>query len=113
VTAKLGTNVKWVIAKSLMSEDISYDAKTNTVTWNLGELQADAGFSTPAREVSFQVSFVPSVSQIGTAPTLVSNIQFTGGDFNNSGTLRVNHPNLTTRMPSDPAFIQGDDIVVK
>ena len=113
VTARLGTNVKWVMAKSFSSEDISYDEKTNTVTWNMGELKEGAGFSGPAREVAFQIVLTPSSGQVGLTPTLVSNIIFTGSETTSSRPLTVNHPSLTTRMPSDPAFIQGDDIVVK
>lgn len=113
VTAKLGANVKWVLAKSLSSEDITYDPKTNAITWNMGELSADAGFSSPAREISFQVSLTPSLAQAGTSPTLVSNIVFSGSDFTSTKAVTVTHPSLTTKLPSDPAFIQGDDIVTK
>jgi hypothetical protein len=113
VTARLGTNVKWVMSKSFSSEDISYDENTHSVTWNMGELVNGAGFSSPAREVAFQVVLTPSSGQVGLTPTLVSNITFTGSETIGSRTITVSHPSLTTRMPSDPAFIQGDDIVVK
>jgi hypothetical protein len=113
VTARLGSNVKWIAAKSFVSEDVTYDSKTNTVTWNIGTLSADAGFSSPAREISFQVAFTPTASQAGTSPTLVTGITFSGIDGGTSRNVTVTNPALTTKMPFDPAFIQGDDIVVK
>lgn len=113
VTARLGTNVEWIAAKSFSSEDITYDATSRTVIWQMGELKEGAGFSGPAREVAFQVTLLPSNSQIGTTPALVSNIIFTGSEAVTGRPLTVSHPSLTTRLPSDPAFIQGDDIVIK
>lgn len=113
VSARLGANVKWVGSKSFVAEEISYDEGTNMVTWDLGTLSSEAGFSTPAREVAFQVALTPATSQIGTTPTLVTNIAFSGTDNGTSRVLNLSNPPLTTRMPTDPAFIQGDDIVVK
>ncbi|MBX4206580.1 hypothetical protein KW784_02220 [Candidatus Parcubacteria bacterium] len=113
VTARLGSAVKWLGAKSTGAEDISYDEASNTVTWNLGTLASGTGFSGALREAQFQVSLTPSISQIGTAPTLVSSIVFTGFDTVAAKTVTVTNAALTTNMPSDPAFIQGDGIVVK
>lgn len=113
VTAKLGSNVKWLLAKSVSSEDITYDEKTNTVTWNVDRLSQGTGFSSAVREVSFQVALTPTNTQVGIAPVLVNAISFTGQDVETSKTVNINNPSLTTKLPSDPAFIQGDDIVVK
>jgi hypothetical protein len=105
--------VKWVGSKSANPEDVSYDAASNTVTWNLGTLSSGTGFSNALREIEFQVSLTPSLSQVGTTPTLVSGITFTGFDTVAGKDLTLTAPSLTTNMPSDPAFIQGDGIVVK
>lgn len=113
ISGRLGTNVKWVAAKSFSSEDVSYDEKTNTVIWNMGTLAADTGFSKPGRELSFQVTLTPSAAQAGLTPTLVTGIVFSGRDTSSGKTITVTNSPLTTKMPSDPAFIQGNDIVVK
>ncbi len=109
VTARLGPGVKWVGAASEASEDISYNAGSNTVTWDLGTLSDSAS----GREVAFQVGLTPSTSQIGTIPVLVSAITFIGKDLTTGNEVRASNPSLTTRLTQDPAFIQGDDIVVK
>ena len=113
VVARLGSGVTWVGASSFESEDISYDEASNTISWNVPNLVSGTGFSQPVREVAFQVSLTPTVLQAGTAPTLVSGIIFTGTDSLTNQALTVTNPPLTTRLSSDPAFIQGDDIVVR
>ncbi len=113
VTARLGSAVKWLGAKSTASESIAYDEGTNTVTWDLGALASGTGFSLPGREVSFQVGITPSVSQVGTVPMLVNNIALSGFETVAGKTITVNAQPLTTNMPSDPTFIQGDGIVGK
>lgn len=113
VTARLGSAVKWKGSKSKNPENISYDEGSNTVTWNLGTLAAGTGFSTALREVQFQIGFTPSLSQVGTTPTLVSSISFSAYDPVAGKTVTLPAQSLTTNMPFDPAFIQGDGIVVK
>lgn len=113
VTARLGAGVKWLAAHSALSENISYDPTSNTITWDLGQLSSGSGFSSSGREAAFQIGLTPSVSQIGTAPTLVTGIVFTGVDTLSGNTVTVTSPPLTTKLTSDPAFIQGNDIVQK
>ncbi len=113
VTARLGQGVKWLAAQSALSEDISYNTESNTVIWELSKLSSGSGFSSSGREVAFQVGLTPSLSQIGIAPVLVTGATFFGYDDAVGKTVTVTNAPLTTRLTSDPAFIQGDDIVVK
>jgi hypothetical protein len=113
VTAHLGQGVSYLGASSFTSENISYDSLSNTVTWNLSMLPSDTGFSSAPRELAFQISLKPSLSQIGTAPNVLTDIVFSGRDTVTGDTVTVNNFPLTTRLINDPAFIQGDDIVVK
>jgi hypothetical protein len=112
VTARLGSAVRW-LGNTVSSEKVSYDEKSNTVTWDLGTLASGTGFSEAAREAAFQISLTPSLSQVGTVPVLVNNLVLTGVDDTTGKTVTVTNPALTTNLSSDPAFIQGDDIVVK
>ena len=113
VSARLGEGVGWLGASSFTSEDISYDSSANTITWNMGMLSSEAGFSSATRELAFQIALTPSIGQIGMAPSLVTSIVFSGRDTLTGNTVTVNNSPLTTRLTTDPAFIQGDDIVVK
>ncbi len=113
VTARLGPSVSWLAAQNIAGEHISYDLASNSVTWSLGRVAFGTGFSSAAREISFQISLVPSVSQIGTTPILLTSIAFSGRDSVTGEIVTASNPSLTTRLTNDPAFIQGDDIVVK
>jgi hypothetical protein len=112
VTATLGPNVKWLSAAT-STENISYNINDNTVTWSLGKLDSGAGFSGPLRTASFQISLTPSIGQIGSIPTLVNNIMFSGMDTFTNKAVNLTSQNITTRISSDPKFIQGNDVVVK
>lgn len=68
VVARLPNYVKWVGAKSPGSEDISFDPTTRTITWNIGDLRPTGS---AGRMVAFQISILPSISQIGAAPEVV------------------------------------------
>ena len=113
VTARLGQGVGWLGAPSFTSEDISYDSSTNAVTWNMGILPSDTGFSSAAKEIAFQIVLIPSAGQIGATPNLANSIVFSGRDTLTGNIVTANNPPLTTRLTADPAFIQGDDIVVR
>lgn len=112
VTTKLGQGVEWIRPTS-GGENITYDSASGNLAWDIGILPSGTGFSSSPRELKFQVSLTPAPSQIGTVPTLLSAISFTGRDISTGETSVVNHPTLTTRLTNDPAFIQGDDIVVE
>jgi hypothetical protein len=113
VTAQLGTGVTWLGAQSVSNENISYDEASNTVMWNLGALPSGSGFSSNVREVAFQIALNPLLSQVGIAPTMVNNITFSGRDTITGDIVTASNPSLSTRLVNDPAFIQGDDIVVR
>lgn len=112
VTATLGPNVKWVAAAT-STENISYDSLNNVVTWTLNKLPAGTGFSTPIREAYVQVALTPSIGQIGSTPTLLNNISFSGTDTFTDKTITLTNPPLTTLISTDSNFVQGDGIVVK
>src|SRR3989344_2706534 len=113
VSAKLGRGVSWLGGSSFASGGLSYDAPSNTVTWNLGTLVSGTGFLSATLEQSFQIALTPLANQIGTVPFLLTDIVFSGRDTVSGDMVTTSNPPLTTRMTSDPAFIQGDDIVVK
>jgi hypothetical protein len=113
VTARLGSGVSWLGPASDSSENVTYDPDSNLLTWDIGALSSGAGFSSSARELVFQISLTPSISQIGTVPTLVSNILFSGREVATGLATTVNNPSLSTRLFNDPTFIQGDDVVTQ
>ena len=104
VSATLPPYVKWLGAVSPDQEKMNYDASTGLVTWNVGAVPAGAGIVSSAREVSFQVSLLPSVSQIKTAPNLIGDASLTAKDNFTLTSVSGSFNALNTRLTSDPYF---------
>lgn len=111
--ATLPSYVTWIGNVNPPAENVSYDAATGVVTWNVGEVKAGVGFSAAPRQLQFQVSILPSVSQIGTSPILVGDLMIQGVDRYTGTPLQVSRAAVTTRIASDPTYINGQDVVVQ
>ncbi|HRH24601.1 MAG TPA: hypothetical protein PK109_03370, partial [Candidatus Paceibacterota bacterium] len=86
---------------------VKYNEATREVVWSLGDVGPGA-----AREASFQVALLPSVSQKGTSPTLVSDAVLTGFDRFVQKQLSVTAFSVNTQTKTDPNY-QYDAGVVK
>lgn len=96
VRASLPTYVSWVGMVSPSSESVTYDPLSNEVIWNVGDLKAATGFSGQPREAAFQLSVVPSLSQIGEAPSIIGPASVTGIDRFTQSTIRASMRNINT-----------------
>lgn len=90
VSAILPTYVTWIGLAS-GAGSVSYDPGSRTVTWNAGQVDANSSAS-----ASFQVSLLPSVSQIDTNPTLVGEQNLRAEDRFTGTVIRTSSPALTT-----------------
>ncbi len=110
VKATLPPYVKWLGNTSPGDESIVYDENSGLVTWNAGSIDANR-VSSERKEVVFQISFTPSIIQVGSSPILVNQAKLTGIDnFTNSKVESAQDP-LTTRYSTDPVYKQGDEAV--
>lgn len=111
VSASLPAYVKFVGAQGDTS--VSYSDVGGAVTWNAGTIKSGTGFGLPPKEVSFQIAFTPSVSQVGQNPILINDMTLQGVDRFTNTTISMIRSALNTRLTSDPLSKQGDDIVIK
>lgn len=88
------------------SSAVKYNESTREVTWTLGDLSPAA-----AREASFQVALLPSVSQKGTSPVLVSGAALSGFDRFVQKQLTASTLPVTTDTKTDPAYQSGTGVV--
>ena len=113
VSAALPLYVDWLSSVSSDKEKISYDPESRLITWNIGNISAGAGTVSPAREASFQISFAPSVDQIGTTPYIIKEAVLNAQDnFTQTAVYDV-FPNLNTRLSNDPYFGVDSDLVIQ
>ncbi|HEU5114996.1 MAG TPA: hypothetical protein VFT82_04500 [Candidatus Paceibacterota bacterium] len=111
VTANLPPYVKWTGAVDPSDASISYDPKSGSVEWDVGDVPANADIGSGAKQVSFQISFTPSANQAGGSPDLVSDAAITGTDVFTGAVLQNSAPGLSTRITTDLLFSNGDEIV--
>lgn len=112
VTSSLPPYVKW-LSSSPQNEDISYNPDSGQIVWNVGSISTHTSGTTRRREVAFQVSFLPSVTQIGTAPILINRTSLTAVDSFTGAKLESVQDYLTTRFSTDPSYKEGQETVVK
>jgi hypothetical protein len=112
VTATLPAYVTWLGSTSPSTEDITYDQNSGTVTWNVGTVNAYSSDS-ERREVDFQVSLLPSINQVQSAPTLVNQASLTAVDDFTKATISSTQDYLTTSFSTDPTYQSGDEAVIK
>ncbi|MBP6885772.1 MAG: hypothetical protein KBC02_00810 [Candidatus Pacebacteria bacterium] len=67
-------------AQSVQGAAPAFDAKTKTITWNVGTVPYGTGSGAPRYEATFQVGLTPSSNLIGQAPKLVSGAALNGVD---------------------------------
>jgi len=113
VTATLPPYVSWLKQASPSTEDVSYDPKSGTVTWNAGTVGTYTANSGQRKTVSFQVSLEPNVNQVGSVPTLVNDAALTATDDFTAATLTSKQSYLTTRYSTDPSYKPGDETVAQ
>ncbi len=113
VSATLPPYVRFQDSVTPATEHVTFNPVGGTVVWDAGLIRAGTGFSSPPKEVSFQIVFTPSLSQVGSVPTLVNEMEFSGVDRFTGTTLSLKRPALTTKLSTDSGVKSGDEVVVK
>ena len=113
VTSTLPAWTRFMGPVSPPSEDLTYDPSTRQITWNVGGLPKGTGISEGSREVSFQIGFTPSLSQVGSMPTIINDATLTGHDDFANVDVKVNKVSLNTLLLDDPDFAPSGAKVVE
>jgi len=80
MTAYLPSYVRWNNKVLPGNEKVSFDPVTRRLEWKLDDIKEHTGFIDPARTVAVQLTLVPSISQLGDTPNLLTEIVFEGID---------------------------------
>ncbi|MDQ5962507.1 MAG: hypothetical protein QG653_314 [Patescibacteria group bacterium] len=75
------------------NQNVSYDASSRTVTWNIGDIEAGGTMTN-----DIQVSVKPSQSHVGTSPEITSGVVFEAQEIDTRSRIRVNIPAFTTSL---------------
>ncbi len=110
-TTTLPTYVKWLGVVNPANSNALYSADKHQVTWTLGDIAPGTGYDASAKEFAFQVSLLPSISQVGSAPTVVNAQRIAGQDAYTNTTIQDTEQLLDTQISTDPTFVYGQDKV--
>ena len=108
VKTTLPVYVKWLGNISPAGEDMVWNATNSEVSWNVGRIPAGG-----TREAAFQISFLPSLSQLRKAPFLTGESVLTAVDEFTKTNLSDRKVPVTTNLSSDPQFSQNQGVVVQ
>ncbi|HEY4476791.1 MAG TPA: hypothetical protein VJB69_02345 [Candidatus Paceibacterota bacterium] len=103
VKATLPAYVRWLGVVNPETEKLTFDNSRGEVNWDLGVVDAGRGLTSAAREVAFQVVLLPSISQTGDTPVIVTTPTLTGTDS-------FTHQLLTNTKRSLDVQITGDSL---
>ncbi|MEI6042189.1 MAG: hypothetical protein WCQ00_01320 [bacterium] len=113
-TASLPIYVKWLgnVSPMTASSTVVYDAENRTVTWNAGDIAPGTGYISNPKEMTFQVELLPSLSQQGQSPIIVSNQRIAGTDSFTNTVVTANGYSLNTQIKLDSKYDMDLDKVV-
>ncbi len=92
VTAVLPQYVSWLDLVT-DGDTVTYNPNSRTIKWTIGDMKANI-----EAEVSMQVSFLPSLTQVGTTPTILEAQRFKATDRFTGTVVRGEHAALTTGL---------------
>ncbi len=101
VVATLAPGVSWKNNFLPGDSAVSYNGRSNEVTWDIGTLIAGTGILTTPKEMIFQVGITPSENQVGSFPPLVSKTTLSAKDAYTGTNLETELPSKTTNLQED------------
>ncbi len=111
VRSSLPSYVKWLDMISPTDEDITYNKVDGQIVWRLGNVNSSSSNSQRRRQVAFQVSLNPSITQVNQILNIVNESTFNAQDDFTNQSLNSSLSPLSTRFSTDPTFKSGDEII--
>lgn len=108
VVGTLPVNVQFVGPTAPSTERVTFNPDTRVVRWDIGNLPYGTGYAHPAREASFQVALLPSVTDVGKELPLATRQVLTVTDRYTGSTIQSGARDVTIRVQNDPEA-EGND----
>ena len=105
ITAQVPASVEFTnIYNVSEGNQIIFHEGSMQIEWRVNNVPALAGIFNPAPEARIQLAIVPSSSQVGTSPALLTNISATATDEVTGAFLTASGQNITTAIFSDESL---------
>jgi hypothetical protein len=112
VESVLPTGVTMTSKISPEDANLHYNERTNSVVWEIGNIPAATGITSPAKEVAFQIKIIPAVNQVGQRVQILKESKFSAHDIFTNENLFTSFGEKTTSLQEDPAT-RGGELVVE
>ncbi len=112
-TTTLPNYVDWTGQVSPQTSQVSYDPLSRIVTWNVGDVVSGTGYSSPAKEMYYQIAFKPGLSQVGATPIVTKEQSVAGIDSFTGDPIEGSDVPLDIKIDSDPQYEFGQDHVLE
>jgi hypothetical protein len=109
----LPPSVKWLGQISPLDEKVVYNQTSGELVWNLGAVSSGVGYDSPARQVSFQISLLPSLSQVGKPFNLTGQTTLSSQDLFTGATITRTASPVSTELATDPNFVDGQELIIE
>lgn len=113
VRGTLPSYVKWLNNISPTDDSMTYDPVTGEVVWNAGEVKGGTGKGVTPRSVSFQVSFLASLSHVGKTALIMTESSVTGTDKLSNTGVSGSTREITTSLNGEPGFDSSKGNVIE
>jgi hypothetical protein len=111
IEGSLAENVSFTGRQTVSTGNaLEYDASTGTVYWEAGAIDTTMSPISKTVGVAFELGITPTEDQIGSEPTLLSNIFLSGTDATTGVFVSRYGSAISTHLPSD-ALASGKSIV--
>lgn len=87
--------------------NITYNERSNSLVWEVGNLSAGTGILSSPKEASFQVKIKPSPEQVGRLINLIGKSTITAKDLFTGDSLKYEAEGRDTTLPEDPTLNFG------
>jgi hypothetical protein len=102
ISGQLPDNVSFTGRQTVsQGSSIKYDPTTNTVSWSDSKINPTFASTSKIVGIAFEVAIVPTESQIGTSPPLITNISLSGTDGWTNAWVTAKGSSVTTDLPGD------------
>ena len=81
VQSTLPPGVKFTDKKNPENSNLTFNERTNSIVWDVGNLDAGTGILTSPEELSFQVELIPAPNQVGDYANILEQSIITGKDL--------------------------------
>jgi len=95
-----------------LGDPMTYDASTNSISWSSSYLEPTFPPGSKVVGLAFEVAITPNNNQVGTSPTLLTDIRISGQDTVTGDFIGASGQVVTTAIPYDTYAAEYGGIVI-